>query len=186
MVPPKGSHWKLTKAQRKNHSLGALKRYSKKEEREKTSQRLVERFKDPEERLKISRANTGENHPNWKGGVSFERYCPKFNAPFRERVREFFERRCLWCGKAEADNVNKHGISRRLDVHHITFDKMTCCNDSQKLFSPLCMSCARTADYDRSGDKMNKKLTEIIEKKYNGKCYYTIEEMGEIKCQRSK
>jgi len=55
---------------------------------------------------------TGEKAPNWKGGLSFGKYCPKFNPPFKERVRMNFDRKCFECGMTEEEN----GI--KLDVHH--------------------------------------------------------------------
>ncbi len=65
----------------------------------------------PEAKLKNSIAHSGEQSPCWWGGASFEPYCPKFNHEFRERVREFFDRTCLICGKTESED------GRRLNVH---------------------------------------------------------------------
>ena len=122
---------------------------------------------------------TGDKNPAWKGGVSFGKYCPKFNRDLRERVREFFGRHCLWCNKKEEDDVLRNGKVIKMTVHHVTFDKMTCCNNSHPLLAPLCIKCRAIADHDRDGTKMNKELERIIMEDYGGKCYFTKEEMRE-------
>jgi hypothetical protein len=86
---------------------------------------------------------TGEKHPNWQGGVSFEPYCFLFNDDLKERVRNFFGRCCYVCGKNEVDN------GRKLDVHHVNYNKMVCCNDVKPLFVPLCRSCHSKTLKDR-------------------------------------
>ena len=78
---------------------------------------------------------SGENNPNWQGGTSYLPYCEKFDDDFKERVREFFGRCCYVCGKNEIDN------GERLSVHHVGYNKDTCCDDSKPLFVPLCKSC---------------------------------------------
>ncbi len=54
-----------------------------------------------EHRAKLSAAFKGENNHRWRGGVSFEPYCIKFNREFKERVLEFFGRKCAECGAPE-------------------------------------------------------------------------------------
>lgn len=92
-----------------------------------------------ETRKKISMAIRGKNHYNWKGGVSRDPYCYKFNASVKERVREAFGRECFLCGKNEDEN-GKH-----LDVHHVDYNKSQGCGQYWNLV-PLCVSChARTS-----------------------------------------
>lgn len=103
----------------------------------------------PEIRAKVSGKNhwcygkRGEEAPNWRGGISNEPYCLLFNDEFKERVRDFFGRCCYVCGKNEVDN------GRKLDVHHVNYDKMVCCNDVKPLFVPLCHSCHGKTHGDR-------------------------------------
>jgi len=78
---------------------------------------------------------SGANHPNWRGGVSFEPYCPKFNNSFKEMVRDKFGRVCFICGKTEEDNGSK------LSVHHVNYDKSCLCGEIECEFVPLCRSC---------------------------------------------
>jgi len=70
----------------------------------------------------------GEKSPSWKGGVSFEPYCTKFNNEFKERVRNFWDRKCGISGITEKENGQK------LTVHHVNYDKMVCCNNVKPLF----------------------------------------------------
>lgn len=88
----------------------------------------------------------GEKSSGWKGGISFAPYCEKFDDEFKERVREYFGRCCYICGKSEQEQIDemiKEGKRplKRLDVHHVNYNKMVCCNDVKPLFVPLCRSC---------------------------------------------
>lgn len=116
----------------------------------------------------------GENHPNWQGGISFEPYCIKFDKKFKEQVREYWDRRCVVCNKSETEN------GKRLSVHHVNYDKETCCNDSIPLFVALCDSCHGKVHYNREYWE-NKFKNIIYLKNKNGKCFYTKEEMNDRK-----
>ena len=64
-----------------------------------------------------------EKHPSWKGGISFEPYCPKFNNKFRERVRKWFDYQCLECGQPQNE--------RKLQIHHVYYNKKACCEQNE-------------------------------------------------------
>lgn len=126
-----------------------------------------------ETRAKISIANkgkphpwqVGENNPHWRGGISFEPYCPKFNREFKERVRAFWGYVCGNCGKPQEEN------RRKLHVHHVNYKKEACCEeDIPKYFIPLCDSCHGRTSHNR--EKWEKKLTKTLEKKFGGRCYF--------------
>jgi len=121
---------------------------------------------DDERRAKQAR----ENNPNWKGGVSFEPYCPKFSKRFKERVRLFFGNICVECG------TKQNGI--KLSVHHVNFNKKSCCDNSVPLFVPLCHDCHAKTNYKR--DYWEKHFTQLINDYYGGKCYLTEQEFAEI------
>ena len=112
---------------------------------------------------------TGEQCVNWKGGISFEPYCEKFDNNFKNRVREFFNCCCYVCGKNEEDN------KRKLDVHHVNYDKMMCCNDVKPLFVPLCRRCHGRTHGDR--EYWEEFFTVSLEYLTNGKCFYGKEEL---------
>jgi hypothetical protein len=110
------------------------------------------------------RAMMGENSNSWKGGISFAPYCPKFTREFKERVREFFGRVCVECGKPEGEN------GRRLDVHHVNFRKDACCaDDVAPLFVPLCRSCHMTTNGNR--EYWEARFTALINDEHGGRCY---------------
>lgn len=136
-------------------------------QRAKGHKRCVGRHMSEETHMRISMSlkgkMRGEKCPNWKGGVSFEPYCPKFNKEFKERVREFFGRKCVVCGKSEEEN------KIRLSVHHVNYNKMTCCDDTKPLFVALCVSCHTKTNFNTSC--WEEYFTGLIEQKYNGACY---------------
>lgn len=166
-------------------------KHPSKETREKMSDTWKERFKNPENhpwygrhhsdisKEKISTSNKesgifrGDLNPNWRGGTSFEPYCFKFNEEFKERVREYWNRKCVVCDKTELENGN------RLNVHHVTYNKETCCDDSVPLFVALCNSCHTKTNFNiEYWEDEFKKI--IYSKNINGKCYYTEAEWREF------
>lgn len=125
-----------------------------------------------ETKKKIGAAIKGEKHPNWLGGKSFEPYCVLFNNEFKERVRNFFGRKCVECGIDE--------IKEKHHVHHVNYRKDSCCNEDIKpLFVCLCRSCHMKTNKNR--EYWENHFTDIINERYGGRCYYTTEEFNLIK-----
>jgi hypothetical protein len=131
---------------------------------------MRDKFKDriiPQEVCKkISETNKkkhGAETGNWRGGISFEPYCPKFNEEFKERVRAFFGYECVECHKTTEEN------GRALSVHHVNYDKMMCCNDVKPLFVSVCVSHNAKANGNR--EYWENHFTELINEKYGGICY---------------
>ena len=117
------------------------------------------------EKMSIAaRKRIGPKNHQWKGGVSFEPYCPLFNSDLRRRVRAFFKNRCVLCGKEEP----------ALCVHHVDYDKHVCCNGNPPLFVALCRSCHTRTNNDRKRWALF--FNEFIYLQYGGKCYYTKQE----------
>jgi len=140
-----------------------------------------------EQKQKISISRRGkccgkENH-RWCGGTSFEPYCQKFNNNLRERVRNFFNRRCYMCNKTEQeqmDEMKRNGKRAfRLAVHHVNYNKMMCCNDVKPLFVPLCNNCHSKINSNK--EFYEEFFTESLLFLTNGKCYYTIDEINNHK-----
>jgi len=77
-------------------------------------------FKDP------------RNHPRYINGISFEPYPLGWTKTFKEQIRYRDGYKCQICGCSEVEN------SRRLDIHHIDYDKNNLAPDN--LIS-LCHSC---------------------------------------------
>jgi hypothetical protein len=116
----------------------------------------------------LGRLLVGDKNPNWKGGLSFEPYCVKFNKEFKERVRSFFGRKCVVCGMGEAD------LGYSVFVHHVNYDKGACCNNNIPLFVTLCNTCHGRTNKNR--EQWEETFTALIREEYNGKCYYSKEE----------
>ena len=121
----------------------------------KQSEFMKERLKDP------------INHPNWRGGTSYEPYCIKFTPEFKERVRDFWGRRCGVCGMSEEENIEFCG--RKLAVHHINYDKQTCCNGNDPLFIANCHKCHPRTNFHR--EYWEEVLSNFIMIYYDGECY---------------
>ena len=76
----------------------------------------------------------------------------------------------------------KENNNRELSVHHVIYDKETCCNDSERLFVTLCTSCHIKTNSNR--EYCQNYFTEIIYNNYGGKCYFTEEEYEIVKNKR--
>lgn len=122
-------------------------------------------------RIKLHESHIGDKNYNWRGGISFEPYCIKFNNEFRERVRSFFRYCCVECGASQT--------KKALSVHHVNFNKKTCCDSSTPLFVALCHSCHSKTNNNRLFWEIW--FTEMINYHYGGKCYFTKEEMAVIR-----
>jgi ribosomal protein S14 len=121
----------------------------------------------------MSKINTGENHPLWQGGLSFEPYCPKFNNSFKERVRAYFNNRCVQCGTPQN--------GEKLHVHHVHYNKSSCCDPNvPKMFVPLCRSCHTKTNH---GDRRDwrEHFEQLLISHYGGRSYYTQEEWDELR-----
>lgn len=108
-----------------------------------------------EHKLRIrATANKGELHHNWRGGVSFEPYCPKFNNKFKESIRDMFGRCCFLCNISESEQMvsqKERGKQEcKLSVHHVSYDKTCLCEDVKCAFVPLCHSCHTKTGINRS------------------------------------
>jgi hypothetical protein len=111
----------------------------------------------------------GENHHNWKGGVSFEPYCLKFNKKFKNYIRAKFGNVCYLCGKTVEENGEK------LSIHHVNYNKACGCANTEEdrktdnnecQFVPLCRSCNSKMNKDR--DKWEKHIKNKMKNKLNG------------------
>lgn len=114
-----------------------------------------------------------ENSPRWLGGTSFEPYCQKWTKELRCRIRAFFNYECVICGKTQKEN------KKQLSCHHVTYDKMSCCDGKPAHFASLCGSCHSKTNKDRAKWKIM--LHRIIDEIYGGKSYFTKEEYKSLK-----
>ena len=78
---------------------------------------------------------SGDKSHFWKGGISFEPYCIKFNKAYKDYIRNLFGNKCFICGKTETAN------GRKLDVHHPHYNKKCGCDGTVCHCVPLCVHC---------------------------------------------
>jgi hypothetical protein len=81
---------------------------------------------------------SGRKNPNWKGGISFEKYPAAFNSRLKARMRAKYGYRCQFCG------IHENKCDRKLDLHHVDYDKENC--DDSNLIT-LCRGCNVLANY---------------------------------------
>ncbi len=98
----------------------------------------------------------GDNNPAWQGGISFEPYSPEFNEALKRRTREQDGNVCQYpeCNKTEEEN------GRKLDVHHIDYNKQNCADDN---LITLCNGCNSRVNANR--DYWTKFFQEKLELK---------------------
>lgn len=82
----------------------------------------------------------GENHPNFRNWSSRKPYGWEFGEELREQIRERDNRTCQQCGWDEKK------LSKRLEVHHIDYDKQN--NNPDNLIS-LCKTCHGQTNFTR-------------------------------------
>ena len=75
-----------------------------------------------------------ENHPNWKGGKSFEPYSIDWTETLRRAIRERDRYICQLC--------NSYGDN----IHHIDYNKKNCNPDN---LITLCRSCNSKVNFNR-------------------------------------
>lgn len=109
----------------------------------------------------------------WYGGVKHHdtpQYCEKWTRNLRERVRVFFDYKCVSCGTAQN--------GRKLHVHHVNYNKNTCCDDQPRLLVALCTSChISTNNHRKDWEKI---YTDMIQGYYEGRCFLTEREMKSL------
>lgn len=124
-----------------------------------------------ETKIKMSERHLGGY---WYGNVRYydgPQYCQKFNNNLKERVRAFFGGLCLECGKPQG--------KRKLDVHHVWYNKKACCDDTPRSLVPLCNSCHVKTNVNR--EYWSDHFQEIVDTYYGGKCWLTKEEFEQYK-----
>jgi hypothetical protein len=130
--------WKLSEETKKRQSECKKGIHVSEEAKRKISEKLKGRKLPKEVCIKMGESRKGENNPSWKGGISFAPYCPKFNETFKKRVREYYNNQCAICG-----------ATGRLHIHHVDYNKQTCCDGSKPRFIALCNVCHGKTNHNR-------------------------------------
>lgn len=124
---PKGT--KFTKKHRENIRLCRL--------GTKQSKKTIEKRKKTYKRIKL---NKGSKNGMWNNGSSFEPYTLDWTETLRRSIRERDGFRCRICNKTQQQN------KRRLDIHHIDYNKKNC--NPENLIT-LCRSCHNKTSINR-------------------------------------
>lgn len=90
-------------------------------------------------RKETKKRMSGENHFNWKGGLTNEGYCEKWRT--KDLKEHIMERDIYKCQNPQCCNNTD-----KLCVHHINYNKKDC--DPWNLIT-LCFSCNSIANYQR-------------------------------------
>ena len=100
--------------------------------------------------------NYGENNPSWKGGIACEPYCNVWSdKEYKEDIRIRDGHKCL--------NPNCSGVTKRLCLHHINYNKKDCFEGN---LITVCRSCNSMANTNRSWHTSWYKA--IIRNRYGG------------------
>jgi hypothetical protein len=100
--------------------------------------------KTNEHRLNIGNSKTGEKNPHWLGGISKLPYSQDWTRRLRDSVRQRDNYTCQVCGLHQ-DSL-RDMFHKRLDVHHINYDKKNCSHGN---LITLCHSCHIKTNDDR-------------------------------------
>lgn len=86
---------------------------------------------------------SGDDHPNWKGGISCEPYCQIWSdKEYKESIKQRDGHKCL--------NPDCWKTHKTLSIHHIDYNKKSC--GPENLIT-ICRSCNGRANKNRSWHK---------------------------------
>jgi hypothetical protein len=122
---------------RERQSRAAKEACARPEVKERRSKAQKEAWSSPEVRIKVS----GSNSPCWKGGISFEPYCPKFTRQLKDEIRAAFGYKCYLCPHIQN--------GKKLCIHHVDYDKNDICNGKKWPLIPLCHKCHGKTNHNR-------------------------------------
>lgn len=98
----------------------------------------------------------GNLNPNWQGGKSYGKYCSIWSdKEYKKSIKKRDKNKC--------QNSLCQGNYKKLDIHHIDYDKKNCHPDNLIL---ICTRCNSTANFNR--EWWTCFYTEIIRR--NKKC----------------
>ena len=106
---------------------------------EETRQKLSKAHKGTKKPWSIPPHYTKENHPSWRGGISFEPYSVDWTEGLRRSIRERDHYICQLCRKLQGDIAH--------DVHHVDYNKRNCNPDN---LITLCHSCNAKVNNNRN------------------------------------
>lgn len=109
-----------------------------------------------------SKIRVGKKAFNWQGGKSIEPYSINWTSQLKDRIRVRDNFKCQICGVPELE------CNRKLDVHHIDYDKKNC---KESNLIALCRSC-----HTKTSGKNREYWIDRFQKE--GHCSVEIKEIG--------
>jgi hypothetical protein len=106
-------------------------------------------------KARLSKKFKGSDNPNWRGGFCRLPYSSDFDEKKKHKIREREGFKCFLCESPE--------LTRKLDVHHINYDKMD--SDDLNLVA-LCAKCHAPTRATKNQDLWETYLTIEIHKRY--------------------
>ncbi len=106
----------------------------------KTYEEMYGRERARQIRNLYSIQRSGEKNGNWQGGLTFEEYPIDFNDKLKEEIRKRDGCLCQLCNNLQEE------LKRKLDVHHVDYDKENCEMDN---LIALCGSCNAKVNKNR-------------------------------------
>ena len=130
--------------------------------RVKESNTGLVRSEETKQLIRQNRAGvcTGSDNGAWNGGTSYFPYCPKFNEPRKRAVRNFFDNKCLTCGKPASENYRGQKVIA-LSVHHIHHNKTEGCHGIPFNLVPLCFDCHNEEQFKQ--EEYKTKINQILD-----------------------
>ena len=149
--------------------VASKRRFEKQEEREKYK---LAASKNHQNQIYRARVAESKGFGFWYGAVRYyddQMYCEKFNADLKERVRAYRGYVCFECGTPQNGT--------KLHIHHVHYNKKTCCDGSPHDLVPLCPSCHAKTNTNRKywEDHFTGMIYQID---LDGKWFFTKEEMA--------
>ena len=147
--------------------------YENPEARKKNSEALLKAYSNSDIKFRPYESRIGGF---WYGNVKYydyiqPQYCEKWTNDLKERVRAYFNYTCLECG------AKQNG--KKLDVHHVYYNKKACCDNTPRVLVPLCHAChSKTTSGDRA--YWTSHFQEIIDLMYGGRCWMSKEEYASL------
>jgi hypothetical protein len=113
------------------------------------------------QKSKVGYKASGENHPLWLGGKSFEPYSKEFNKQVKILIRMRDNYTCQLCGVPEREYY------RALAIHHIDYDKM---NSLPNNLITLCNTC--NVKVNKGRDYWTDYFNNLLKNRKMNKPYY--------------
>jgi len=146
-----------TEEYKANVSKGLKKSWKNQERMEKQIEHMKNCWEDPKYRRKQTERMQGENHHNWKGGISCEPYCKVWTfEEFKDMIRERDNFQCQ-----NPDCWKKVLKKEKQTVHHIDYVKKNC--HPLNLIT-VCRSCNGRANVNR--EYWQEFYTKVMVKKF--------------------